>query len=463
MMKKFKIAFVTICILLLSIPLLGMTFRPTLETTENRTLASFPKLTKEAGGINLKFFSEFETYFSEHFAFRNELVATDGKIQGKIFRTSANDSVIYGNDGWLYYSSTIPDYSGSNVMNEREIENLKRNLSVVNKWLKDRGIKMLLTVPPNKNTLYGEHMPYYSSTILNNEHTLFKLNELCEEEGILYADLYNTLKNESEVLYLKRDSHWNNKGALIAYNEILNVLKQPHNDYGDITANRAKNENGDLNKMLYSYFGEKEVNYNYDIQQSYEYVTDTKSVEDGWIETKSSEGENTLVMFRDSFGNTLIPLIANQFEHAYFTKESTYRLESIISEQNPNMVILEKVERNIRDFIEEPPIINMPEIKDVEISEEAFVENIEISITNNMYDPSFYELKGMINESLSKDSDIILCVDGKYIDAYDTFENGFLAYLKRIEYPNKNLEVEVLLKENDRIKIIYKCTLESGE
>ena len=54
-------------------------------------------------------------------------------------------------------------------------------------------------------------------------------------------------------------------------------------------------------------------------------------------------------------------------------------------------------------------------------------------------------------------------LDGKYIDAYDTFENGFLAYLKRIEYPNKNLEVEVLLKENDRIKIIYKCTLESGE
>ncbi len=462
-MKKFKIGFLTICMFLLFIPLLGMTFRPTLETTENRILSSFPSLIKDNGGINLNFFSAFETYFSEHFAFRNELVATDGKIQGKIFKTSANNNVIYGNDGWLYYSSTIPDYSGTNVMNERELENLKRNISIANKWLKDRGITMLLTVPPNKNTLYGEHMPYYSSTIISNEHTLFKLNELCEEENILYADLYSTLKDENEVLYLKRDSHWNNKGALIAYNEILNTIKHPHDDYSDLVANRAKNENGDLNKMLYSYYGEKEVNYHYDIPQNYEYISDTKSVEDGLIETKCNEKEKALVMFRDSFGNTLIPLIANQFEQAYFTKESTYRLDNIVSEQNPDIVIFEKVERNLRDYIKEPPIITMPEIKDISISEEALIDGMEIEITTNLYDPSFYELKGKINESLSKDSDIIVYVDGKYLDAYDIYEDEFLVYLKKIEYPNKIFEIEVLLKENDTTKRIYKGVIESGE
>ena len=207
-MKKLHIIFIAACMLVCLVPFVGMAFHPTKESTENRRLSEFPSVTSKDGGLNTSFFTEFDTWFNEHFAFRNELVAADGVIQGTLFKTSAEDQVIRGTDDWLYYSSTLGDYLGTNCMDERERFNLQHNLEIVSDWAKEKGVELLLTVPPNKNTLYGEHMPYYDSKIVNPSHTLDYLPEICKASGTPYADLAELFRNEEETLYLKRDSHW---------------------------------------------------------------------------------------------------------------------------------------------------------------------------------------------------------------------------------------------------------------
>ena len=463
-MKKLKITYIALCMILCSLPLFGMIVRPTTTTTENRRLSEFPSLFTEKG-INLNFFSSFEKYFSEHFAFRNELVAADGKIQGKVFRVSAVDSVVYGSGDWLYYASTTGDYLGTNAMNERELASLQRNLGIVNRWLNGRGITFVYTVPPNKNTLYGTHMPYYDAKKISADHTLYHLKEICNAEGIRYADLYETIKGAGEVLYLKRDSHWNNKGALLAYQTILDTAGHPFDSYANTPANRKKAEDGDLNRMLYSFYGDKEVNYYYEIPADFTYSTDTATVEDGWIETAGPSGTKTLLMFRDSFGNTLIPLIANAFEHGYFTKESPYRLEKTVNEQNPDIVIIERVERSLREFITEPPILSAPVLSDtVSASEEITEDNASLTREENLYDPEFLQLSGTVQSSLLESgTDILLRVNGTVVDAYETGTNGFIAYFNKAEHPANEWTVEVLLKENDIIKTVYRSVIEEGE
>lgn len=61
-------------------------------------MAEFPKLKTEEGAWNLDYFQEFEAYFQEHFAFRNELIYADAKIQTSLFGVSNVDTVIYGTD-----------------------------------------------------------------------------------------------------------------------------------------------------------------------------------------------------------------------------------------------------------------------------------------------------------------------------------------------------------------------------
>ena len=87
----------------------------------------------------------------------------------------------------------------------------------------------------------------------------------------------------------------------------MDELDLPHEDYSEIQPQLVKNENGDLNKMLYSFYGELEENYDYGLAQDYVYRNDVKSVEDGFIVTENKAGQGSMLMFRDSFGTTLIP------------------------------------------------------------------------------------------------------------------------------------------------------------
>ena len=77
-MKKNRMD-VLYCVLVLGIcllPLAGMIFWPTMQTTENTTLAQWPALTDESG-IHTDFLQQAGEYFTDHFAFRQELVAAD--------------------------------------------------------------------------------------------------------------------------------------------------------------------------------------------------------------------------------------------------------------------------------------------------------------------------------------------------------------------------------------------------
>ena len=457
-MKKIQIIFLVIGMLLCLIPFAGMAFRPTTETTENRTLSEFPSVTKEKGGLNTKFFEQFETWFQEHFAFRNEMVAADNMIQGKVFGVSTVRNVVYGTDDWLYYTASLGDYLGTSHMSPRELYNLEHNLSIVKEWADREGIPILLTVPANKNTLYDEHMPYYDSLIVDTVHNIDELPEICQRIGLSYADLLSLFREQEECLYLKRDSHWNNKGALMAYCRIMEESGFPYDTYEDVPVSRAADTDGDQNRMLYTFYGEKEMNYTYELPQDWAYVTNTKSVEDGWIETEASGKKGTLVMFRDSFGNTLLPFMAGQFERAVFSKESPYRLQKVAEEQEPDLIIIEKVERNLKDFISSPPILESFACEapaNIISGNEITADKCNMALTKCVYDPAFLSLTGEIPEGiLRENTDILVQVNGQTIRAYHTDMNGFEAFLDYDRYSGETLKITVIAKDGEEGKII---------
>ena len=153
-MKKSSILFIVACLALCLIPSVGMLFFPTTETTENKAMAEAPKLITDEGTINRAFFADFEDYFTEHIALRNRLIYADAKVQTTLFQESNVSGVISGTDGWLYYSSTLNDYLGTNLLTERELYNLAHNFSVVQDYLLERDMDFILTIAPNKNTFW---------------------------------------------------------------------------------------------------------------------------------------------------------------------------------------------------------------------------------------------------------------------------------------------------------------------
>ena len=230
-MKKFirifySVIFFGACLL----PFAAMPFAGEETSLENRELASFPSLTTEEG-INTEFLSEAGAYFQDHFAFRSKLVTANALLRGKLLGVSAEDGVIQGTDGWLYYSDSLDDYQGKNLLSGRSLFNIAHSTAMVQADLEAQNIRFLFTVAANKNSLYGEHMPYYDSLVITEENNLARLEPLLEKEGVNYLDLKTVFQNQDEVLYHKRDSHWNNKGAALAADEILAALDQEHDPW----------------------------------------------------------------------------------------------------------------------------------------------------------------------------------------------------------------------------------------
>lgn len=444
-MKHKSILFITLCMVLCLIPSVGMLFFPTTQTTENRAMAPAPKLTAEDGSLNKSFFADFESYFTEHMALRNPLVFADAKIQTTLFQESNVSGVIDGTDGWLYYSSTLSDYQGTDVLSDRALHNLSNNFSIVQDYLRERNIDFVLTIAPNKNTLYGENMPYYKSLIVNSDHSAKLLSSYLAQQEVAYLDLFNLFEQQDEVLYLKQDSHWNRKGAFLVYDAIMDMLALPHEDYADNPPELLRDDNGDLSKMLYSFYGKPEENYSYDVSDTYHYANEVDSVEDGWIITENPDGTGTLLMFRDSFANTLIPFFSAEFETTYYAKGEPNAMERYVESYDPDCVVIQKVERNITNYLENPPILTPPE-GELPLYITIAETETTVQIEECMNDPSFYKLSGTLDpERMETDSETLVCVNGKYYRAYQTDDQAYMLYLKKDSFAESFADVQLYI------------------
>ena len=446
-MKKYSILFIVVCLVLCMIPSMGMLFFPTTQTSENKAMAAAPQLLTEEGSLNQAFFSDFEKYFNEHMALRNPLVYTDAMIQTSLFRESNVSGVIAGSDGWLYYTSTLSDYLGTDVMTDRELSRLAHNFSLIQDYLQERNIPFVLTIAPNKNTLYGENMPYYKAHIVNEDHSAKLLAPYLQD--VNYLDLFTLFEQQEDVLYLKRDSHWNNKGACMAYNGIMDMLQLPHEDYSGKEPVLVKNENGDLNKMLYSFYGRLEENYDYSLPQAYTYDKEGATVEDGWIVTHNEGGSGSLLMFRDSFANTLIPFFSEEFATACYSKGEPNALERLVETHDPDCVVIEKVERNISNYLENPPILTPPQ---AELPAELTISNTDstVQVIDCMNDANYYTISGMVEEGrLEPGSEILVRVNGNVYRTYQTDDSDFLLYLKKAEFAADTADVQVYVVGDD--------------
>lgn len=88
-------------------------------SVEQRQVQIFPSI-KTGGKLNVKFFDQLNDYFSDNFAFRQNLIEADAIIKKNVFRQSGNEKVIVGSKGYLFFSETLDDYLGQNTLSKEK-------------------------------------------------------------------------------------------------------------------------------------------------------------------------------------------------------------------------------------------------------------------------------------------------------------------------------------------------------
>ena len=347
-------AYALLFLIICAVPAVLMPFIKSEDTKENRKLSQFPEIKKEDGSLNTEWAKEFDTYFSEHFAFRSDLVNAHNTMLDTVFGSSGEDDVIIGKEGWLYYSYTVDDFMGTNKMTDTEIEDIAKKLKKMQDYAEKNGSKLIFAGVPNKNTVYPEFMPYnyMERTEISD---LERLERVLEKEGVNYCSLENVLKEQkpadSDLLYHKEDTHWNNYGAYTAYNALFDMAGIEKIDIQK--SGVSDTWEGDLRKMLFPDSDKKDQQINYYFTPTYNYVGRFRGLDDMQIRT-AGNGKGSVLMFRDSFGEAILPFIAESCETAVFSRAVPYKL-NMLEQEHFDTVILEIVERNLKNLPEQIP------------------------------------------------------------------------------------------------------------
>lgn len=453
-MKKSMIGYVCIFFAISILPFAGMAAGNSNFSGENRKLQEMPKLYNE-NGWNVEYLQELGTYFQERFGFRSKLVTVNAKLSEKLFGVSTADGVIAGTDGWLYYKDSLNDYLGIEQMTERRLFNAAHSLSMMQDYVESKGCRFLFTVAPNKNSLYGEAMPYYDSLKVDNEKNLTRFPKVLEEEGVHYADLYGMFSERDEILYHKRDSHWNNKGAALASGFLLGQLGEEVIDWEAEPYEVRCDFEGDLDAMLFPEAVTPEDEIYFKREDVFAYVGDVESNFDPVITTINPLGTGNLVMYRDSFGNAVLPFMANHFENAYFSRGVPYWLTDL-EIQKADTVIVERAERFLPDMAENPPVMQAPLslVKKESSTVLDNVENLAVEDSGN-----YWKISGFVEpEYLKEKSEIYLrFADENVYEAFpvtvekngEKCDNGFVAYMEKTRIKEKDILFEVLVKTGE--------------
>lgn len=340
--KSISMIFILLFLLLSLIPSIGMLFQGEVKAAANETLASAPELTGRDGKLNIAVLKQTSDYVSDRLFMRKPLITAWAELNAALLRSSANESVVLGSDGWLYFSDSLDDYRGRS-MEEDALRRAAENLSRMQAFAKKNGIRFLFTVAPNKNSLYPEHMPHS----IPHEHELSSIERLLpylEEYGIHYVDLFSAFAEAGECYYYKTDSHWTDQGAALAADALLHAAEK-ESAYFSGAFNKGEDHRGDLYEMLYPSGSLREESLVY-APFTFQSLNNPNGGNALRILTHNESASGKLFCWRDSFGISLYPYLAESYSDALFSRSESYDLNQVLSFKADTLV-LEIVERNL--------------------------------------------------------------------------------------------------------------------
>lgn len=329
---KEKVVTITFLVFVFGLFLINILKAPTeISTSERRKLAQFPEVTLEKIG-NTKFMSEFASYAVDQFVWRDEFRSIKASFLFDVLKQKDNNG-IYIVDG--HASKMLAE------IKEKELTQTVKNLNKLYSTMLSKS-NVYYSIIPDKNYFLAEengypHMDYdkFIQIVKSN------INKNME-----YIDIVGNL---SEADYYTTDIHWGQEHLSEVVNTILSAMNE---GYDKNTVN-----NYDI-KELYPFYGTyygqsalplqaDTLKYltNEEMEKVVVKILDENALAENKVEFKESTMYNTaeftsidpynvylsgpkalitlenpnantnkeLVIFRDSFGSSLAPLLTSEY------------------------------------------------------------------------------------------------------------------------------------------------------
>ncbi|MGN0903973.1 MAG: hypothetical protein ACI4PW_02340 [Alphaproteobacteria bacterium] len=336
---------------------------------ENRAKAAFPT------EITFKFPSKFNVFYEDNFPFRSFLINKFQKLRKKI---KDDPRVIVGFDNWMYSNSSpqavyaktgniLGDFTGKTLLNEKDEKLFTANMACQKKFFDANGIRFLVMAPPNKISVYPEHLPKAYRNQQAQKIRYEQVESILNGLGIEFVNVKKPIleaKSKGQV-YFKTDTHWSQLGAYIGFRALT---RRFGHEFPEMTGiKRHMLDCGDVYNMSVSLSGSC-----VDINDVPLLPEDTdgecvRSPRDQKIVCTNSRApvDGKVLIVRDSMFSSLIDYTRRTFKNAVLLWRSMHTEQELLEEikrEKPTAVIYETGERY------------MMELQNAAMCPEAYVE-----------------------------------------------------------------------------------------
>ena len=360
------VVLIVVFVAMTGLPVVRNQFRPALSAAnENRVLATRPALPFSRAELRT-FPARFEAYYNDQFAGRGTLIRWLNRAKVEALHVSSSGQVCIGKKGWLFYTvePTGADYQIMKPFTEAELLRWRRMLEARRDWLAARGIPYVFLVAPDKQSVYPEVLPRVLRCRSRPQTRLEQLVKYLEAHSdVRLLDVRKPLQaaKARDRVFLLTDSHWNDRGAFIAYQSLVERLNRwfpemralPPEAFAEFC---HKGKGGDLARML----GLEDRLPEEEIGLAPRVPLHAHLVDPGFqvpslppeMQPVVMEGANPrlprAVVFRDSFAGRLVPFLSEHFRRAVYLWQELYQFDAaLVERERPDVVIQEIAERKL--------------------------------------------------------------------------------------------------------------------
>lgn len=270
---------------------------------------------------------------------------------------------IEGKDGWLFLGNAVGNTIAKLKLAQKpgleEIEEKTQAYAALADVAALTSTPVILLVGPNKATIYPEFLPDELRPS-ETRYLNFFTEPLSNVPNLTVIDPTRALRDEGEeagFLYYRTDTHWNNKGAFLAFSTMADQFGWP---VPEVSFSPGSPHAGDLMSIS--------NRDDFPIKQGDSWVTEWKTPSD--IETKpiSNQPETafgraevsvnktplsskTVWVIGDSFTGHLAPFLQATFAEVRFLGHVNQRLKTLPvdlrdAKEHPDIVLFVRVERS---------------------------------------------------------------------------------------------------------------------
>jgi hypothetical protein len=344
-------------------------------TVAESDTAAMPELTTEPTSWGRWFNTLRRGYLDRHYNLRGLLITWNSFMDTFVLAsTMPSSKVMAGKDHWLFlaqdgaFRNVIEDARSTDDLPAVSVDLLVNELGRRQQWLAARGIRYLVILAPNKNSVYPEKLPEALRPRRTESHRDQFVKAVRSRTNVDIVDVTAAMieeKKHNHVFYVT-DSHWNAHGAFAAYRQVVSRLVRDFPAITPLDRNQFRLEQyawlpGDLAFMmgLSDFLKEDRIQlfneqWNKARGASYNGSTDPHYFEVPQYSVTGNSSLPTAVIFHDSFWWELLPFVAEAFDRALYVwlkpqTETELRFfdTALIEREKPDVVIEEFTERYI--------------------------------------------------------------------------------------------------------------------